>query len=534
MATSTLSSAEQEILALLSAFRSLMWLVTREEERAIQSLVRVGEAKGMAVVSWDTADQWKTHRGEVPDLRSGDAGAVLTQIERCSAPAIFVLKDYHVAVQSREQGAGIVRKLRNLSRALGVKQQAIVILTYLAELPPELRDDCHLFDFPLPTVRELRGALDEFLSGVNEQPPDRRSPIPDKLARAAAGLTVNEARVAFGKARYLQGQSRRNPPPFGANEEAVPLVLEEKARVVRSSGALEFQSSHIEMSSVGGLWALKDWLAKRERAFGPSARDYRLPRPRGVLVFGIPGTGKSLVCKAVASLWRWPLVRLDVGAVFGSLVGQSEENMRQAIRVVEAIAPCVLWVDEVEKAFGQASVGGHAVHANVFGAFLTWMQEKRGDVFVVATANQIKALPMEFSRKGRFDEVFFVDLPNDEEREEILRVHLSARRPVITEYEMSLPALVSGSEDYTGAEIEAGIDEAMYDAFYDQERDFTAGDVLSALQRIKALAASQPEEVEELRKWVTEGRARSASEIPQAPAEVAKPMAGRFGRAGGG
>jgi SpoVK/Ycf46/Vps4 family AAA+-type ATPase len=524
-----LSDAEREIVALLSSYRCLMWLVTREEERALQSLTQVGERKGCAVVSWDLADQWQTHGGVVAELRPGDAGAVLNQIERCNEPALFILKDYHVALQSREQGAGLVRKLRNLSRKLGVKQQLIVILTHTAELPPELRDDCHLVDFPLPTARELRVDLDSFLTQIKESPTDSRSAIPEKLARAAAGLTLNEARVAFAKARFLQLQSRRDPPPLGSNEEAVPLVLEEKARTIRASGALEFQSSRVTMSSVGGLWALRDWLSKRERAFGATARDYRLTRPRGVLVFGIPGTGKSLVCKAVAALWRWPLVRLDVGAVFGSLVGQSEENMRQVIRIVEAVAPCVLWVDEVEKAFGQAS--GHAVHASVFGAFLTWMQEKRGDVFVVATANEVEALPMEFSRKGRFDEVFFVDLPNDAEREEILRIHLAARRPIITEFELSLPALVEATKDYTGAEIEAALDEAMYDAFYDGEREFTAADILGAVSRIKALAASRPEEVERLRSWVKEGKARSASEMP---AEVAKPMTGRFGRAGGG
>jgi AAA+ superfamily predicted ATPase len=499
-----------------------MWLVTREELRAIGALGHVAEATNRGLASWDQADQWHVEAGTMPDLKPGEAGAILAQIERSSGPGLFVLKDFHAFTQG-QQGAGLVRKLRNLSRTLGPKQQAIVVLTPSAELPPELRDDCNLYDFPLPTVRELRDALATFVTDVGDESPPP-APLQAKLAAAAAGLTLNEAKVTFAKARYLRGGR--------LDEEAVAHVLSEKARIIKATGALEFHASDVTMESVGGLWALKDWLAKRERAFGPTARDYRLRRPRGVLVFGIPGTGKSLICKAVASLWRWPLVRLDVGAVFGPLVGQSEENMRTATRVVEAIAPCVLWLDEVEKAFGQGDAGLNPVHARVFGAFLTWMQEKQGDVFVVATANQIEALPLEFTRKGRFDEVFFVDLPTEPEREEILRVHLKARRPILSPYEDGMPALASASDSYTGAEIEAAIDEAMYNAFGEEERDFTSQDILAALGSIKPLAAARPEEVDRLRAWVQDGRARAASDVPEAPSEVARPMPGtRFDRA---
>ena len=522
-----LTDVEQEIVALLTSGRALMWMVTREELRGIASLVRVGAKMQRAVASWDGADQWRVHAGEIPELKSGEAGAILSQIEKSSTPAIFILKDFH-AFTSGSQGLGIVRKLRNLSRTLGPKRQSLMILTPSAELPQELRDDCSLFDFPLPTVHELRAALDEFLDATGDTG-SLSKPLRDKLAASAAGLSLNEAKVAFAKARHLSNLRKRK-----LDEEAVGHVLAEKARIVRATGGLEFYTTQVAMSGVGGLWALKDWLAKRERAFGPSARDYGLRKPKGVLVFGIPGTGKSLVCKAVASLWRWPLVRLDVGAVFGPLVGQSEENMRNAVRIVEAIAPCVLWLDEVEKAFGQGDGGINPVHARVFGAFLTWMQEKSGDVFVVATANQVEALPLEFTRKGRFDEVFFVDLPSAEEREEILRVHLAARRPILSPYEDGMAALVSAGESYTGAEIEAAIDEAMYNAFNDGERDFTSQDVLEALRTIKPLASSRPEEVQRLRTWVQEGRARPASEVPEAPSEVARPMTGtRFDRAGG-
>jgi len=314
----------------------------------------------------------------------------------------------------------------------------------------------------------------------------------------------------------------------------VQLVTKEKRRIVRQSGALEFTPAGATEADVGGLDLMKSWMKLRECVFSEAARQAGLPYPRGVVLIGIPGTGKSLVCKAVSGLWRWPLVRLDVGAVFGPLVGQSEENMRTAIRVVEAIAPCVLWLDEVEKAFGQGDAGINPVHARIFGAFLTWMQEKHGDVFVVATANQVEALPLEFTRKGRFDEVFFVDLPNPQEREEIFRVHLAARRPILTPYEHGMPFLVEASEGYTGAEIEASIDEAMYNAFSDDEREFTVEDILAALRTIKPLSAARPEEVERLRQWVTEGRARPASEVPEAPSEAARPLSGtRFGRAGG-
>lgn len=517
-----LTDTEQELLALFSSGRALMWLVTREELRGLGSLGRVAEAMGRLIASWDQADQWRVPAGNLPELKPGEPGAILAQIERSSSPALFVLKDFH-HFTTGPAGAGVVRKLRNLSRTLGPKQQAIVILTPSPDLPLELRDDCNVFHFPLPTVRELRAALDDYLKADQ----DARSvppPVREKLAAAAAGLSLNEAKVAFAKARYLRNGR--------LDEEAVGHVLAEKARVIKATGALEFHASGVTMDSVGGLWALKDWLAKREKAFGPAARDYRLSRPRGVLVFGIPGTGKSLVCKAVSSLWRWPLVRLDVGAVFGPLVGQSEENMRNAIRVVEAIAPCVLWLDEIEKAFGQGDAGLNPVHARVFGAFLTWMQEKEGDVFVVATANQVEALPLEFTRKGRFDEVFFVDLPSAKEREEIFRVHLGMRRPILTPYEGGLSSLVNASESYTGAEIEAAIDEAMYNAFSDDERDFTTQDILDALKTIKPLAQARPDEVERLRAWVQDGRARLANVLPEAPSDVARPLPGsRFDRA---
>jgi len=287
-------------------------------------------------------------------------------------------------------------------------------------------------------------------------------------------------------------------------------VFAEKQQIIRKNGLLEYYATQETFANVGGLSVLKEWLSKRAVAFTAEARDFGLPPPKGILMLGVQGCGKSLCAKAVSSLWQLPLLRFDMGRMFGSLVGSSEENVRRAIAVAESVAPAILWVDEIDKAFagsqGSGSTDGGTT-ARVFGTFLTWLSEKTAPVFVVATANDISQLPPELLRKGRLDEIFFVDLPAPEERAAIFRIHLLKRGRDPAKFD--LVALAEASRDFSGAEIEEAIISALFDAFYAKEHLATAL-VLVALAQTVPLAKTMDEQINRLRSW-TEGRARNAS-----------------------
>jgi SpoVK/Ycf46/Vps4 family AAA+-type ATPase len=302
--------------------------------------------------------------------------------------------------------------------------------------------------------------------------------------------------------------------------EDVNEVSSEKQQIIRKSGLLEYYASVESFSNIGGLSVLKDWLNKRAMAFSQEARMFGLPAPKGILMLGVQGCGKSLCAKAVSTQWQLPLLRFDMGRMFGSLVGSSEENVRRAIAVAESVAPAILWVDEIDKAFAGAQGSGATdggTTARVFGTFLTWLSEKSAPVFVVATANDISQLPPELLRKGRLDEIFFVDLPSPEERTEVFRIHLTKRGRAPQGFDLG--ALSGGSKDFSGAEIEEAINSALYDAFYAGE-DLTTAHVLKALGETVPLARTMDEQINRLRSWA-EGRARNASVARGAKEEIA-------------
>ena len=320
----------------------------------------------------------------------------------------------------------------------------------------------------------------------------------EKLIQAALGLTASQAQRVFAKTIVSNGR---------LDDRDINLVTEEKKQIIRESQALEFYAVHETLGDVGGLGVLKEWLRLRERAFSQEARDYGLPAPKGIALIGIPGTGKSLTAKMIGGLWQLPLLRLDVGSLFGSLVGESEERTQKALQLAETVAPCILWIDEIEKAFAFGGSDG-GVSKRVFGTILTWMQEKTAPCFVVATANDISSLPPELLRKGRFDEIFFLDLPTAAERQEIFTVHLKKRNRLPQDFEVA--QLARQSEGYVGAEIEQAIIDGMYVGF-NQGREFTTSDLAHALKRQVPLSVSQQETIEGLRRWLKEGRAQSAS-----------------------
>ena len=355
-----------------------------------------------------------------------------------------------------------------------------------------------IVNFPLPTSPEL----EDVLVNLTHTPGVKVSLTPlghEKLVQAALGLTASQAQRVFARAVVREGL---------LDDRAIDLVTEEKKQIIRESEALEFYAVTETPDDVGGLGVLKEWLRLRERAFTQEARAYGLPAPKGIALIGIPGTGKSLTAKMIGGLWRLPLLRLDVGALFGSLVGESEERARRALHLAETVAPCIVWIDEMEKALAHGGLDS-GTSMRVFGAILTWMQEKTAPCFVVATANDIASLPPELLRKGRFDEIFFLDLPTQVERREIFSVHLRKRGRIPADFD--LEKLSEYTAGYVGSEIEQAIIDAMYIGFNDQRREFTTADILAAVKRQVPLSISQRETIGGLRNWLREGRAQSAS-----------------------
>jgi AAA+ superfamily predicted ATPase len=486
---------EQELDVYLRARFTLLVLVSSEEERALQLIKRVCEQSRRPCLTWDVADGFQQLTGSGGALPSArDPLSALEQVERLEGSSLVVLKDFHECWGNPQ----LKRKLRNVAQRLKYTQKSIVVTTPSAKLPQELKDEAVVVELPLPDAEQLQQVLQRLIQTpgvrVNLTPLGR-----EKLVQAALGLTAAQAQRVFAKAIVSDGV---------LDDRDIRLVTEEKKQIIRESQALEFYAVTETLQDVGGLGVLKEWLQLRERAFTQEARDYGLPAPRGIALIGIPGTGKSLTAKMIGGLWRLPLLRLDVGALFGGLVGESEERTRRALRLAETVAPCILWIDEMEKALASGDVDG-GTSQRVFGSILTWMQEKTAPCFVVATANDISRLPPELLRKGRFDEIFFLDLPTAEEREEIFKVHLTKRKRVVADFD--LPRLVRESEGYVGAEIEQAIVDAMYVGFNDGRREITTEDISRALRRQVPLSVTARETIQMLRNWLREGRAQSAS-----------------------
>lgn len=487
--------AEQLDIYLRARF-TLIVLATVEEERAMQTLQAICEQARppRPLLTWDAGDGFArlAGRGTLPNARD-PLTALDALLQSGEENAVFVLKDFH----DFWGDARIKRKLRNAAQQLKQGRKSIIVTTPLSKVPDELRDEAVVMDLALPTA----DALTTVLERLTELPAVKVRLTPlgrEKLVQAALGLTVAQARRVFSKAVARDGV---------LDDRDIDLVMEEKKQIIRESEALEFYAVTETPDDVGGLGALKAWLHLRERAFSQEARDYGLPAPKGIALIGIPGAGKSLTAKMIGGLWRLPLLRLDVGGLFGGLVGESESRTRRALHLAETVAPCIVWIDEMEKALAHGNTDSGA-STRVFGAILTWMQEKVASCFVVATANDISAMPPELLRKGRFDEVFFLDLPNQQEREEIFTVHIRKRHRLPQDYD--IPQLAQASDGYVGAEIEQAVIDAMYVGF-NAGREFTTDDLLDALRRLVPLSVSQREAVGELRAWVSEGRAQLAA-----------------------
>ncbi|GAB4336018.1 MAG: AAA family ATPase [Leptolyngbyaceae cyanobacterium] len=489
-------SFSEEFELLLRARYPLIYIPTQEEERVEGAIAQSGKQQGnRAIYTWDFVDGY---HGNPNDEGFGKRNPLqaLEFIEKlpAGAPAIFVLRDFHRFLED----VSVARKLRNLARSLKSQPKNIVIVSPQIAIPEDLSEVLTVVEFPLPQGSEIQAEIERLLNTTNQSMEVRAL---DELVRSCQGLSIERIRRVLARAIATHGELR---------PEDVDLILEEKRQTIRQTQILDFYPTETNISDIGGLDNLKDWLLRRGGAFSERARQYGLPHPRGLLLVGIQGTGKSLTAKAIAHHWHLPLLRLDVGRLFAGLVGESESRTRQMIQLAEALAPCVLWIDEIDKAFsGMDSRGDAGTSNRVFGTFITWLAEKTTPVFVVATANNIQSLPPEMLRKGRFDEIFFVGLPNQDERKAIFAVHLERLRPhTLKSYDID--RLAYETPDFSGAEIEQTLVEAMHIGF-SQNRDFTTDDILEAASQVIPLARTDQEQIKFLQDWAASGKARLAS-----------------------
>jgi hypothetical protein len=505
----------QELDLLVRARYPLVYLVTSEEQRLEAILSELAETHGKALLGWSVARGFRRLGGSktvtAPDGAKEPLEA-LAAVERLSEPSLVVLKDFHPYFQD----PAVVRALRELAHALKSTFSTVVLLSPTLVIPPEIEKEVSVLDVPLPGYRDLLQLLKEIV-GVVRQGNRARVELTrddaDQLIKAAQGLTLAEAENAFAKAIAHDGR---------LSKDDVPLVLEEKRQVIRKSGLLEYHPTEERLANVGGLDALKTWLGRRGAAFSEAARKFGLPEPKGLLLLGVQGCGKSLTAKAIAAQWGLPLLRLDMGRIFSGLVGSSEENLRRAIQVAESVAPVVLWIDEIEKGLAGVQSSGASdggVTARVMGTLLTWLQEKTAPAFVVATANRIELLPPELLRKGRFDEIFFIDLPALPERREILDIHVRKRGRDPAAYDLDV--LARRAEGFSGAEIEQAVISGLYDAFA-EGKELGQVHLERAVSDSLPLSTTMREEIERLRDWART-RTRAASRAAPEPVPVARP-----------
>ncbi len=491
---------------LLKARFPYIYISTYEEERATKFIKKIVSDVSQIKVPremfiWTQAAGLKLNGKEVTNTYAPNK--LIEFIQNYDKDSVFILYDFHVFFGNghRPADSNIVRSLRDIIPVLKTStvRKNIIFISPELSIPDTLQKDIVIYDFPLPKMEEIKVKLEKMMalntkidtSSLSEEDKDR-------LCKAAQGLTMQEAENAFALAMVNDGK---------LTSDDINVILEEKMQVIRKTGMLEYVQTDLGIDDIGGLDNLKKWLLKRNNSWSEKAKKYCIPAPKGVLVTGIPGCGKSLTAKAMSTIWKLPLLRLDLGKIFSGLVGSSEENMRKAISTVEAVAPAILWVDEIEKGLNGVSSGNDSgVSARIFGTFLTWMQEKTSPVFVIATANNINQLPPELLRKGRFDEIFFVDLPTFSERKEIFRVHLTKRlkdeevcqnikpTPELTEN------LARMTEGFIGSEIEQVVISALCDAFF-ENRALEINDFYKAINNTVPLSKTQKEQIMAIRAW---------------------------------
>nr|YP_010277193.1 Ycf46 [Thalassionema nitzschioides]UHY40716.1 Ycf46 [Thalassionema nitzschioides] len=485
-----------ELNIFLKARYPVIYINTIEEDRVeyiIRKNVKINLKR--SIYSWDFVDGY-TNNPNNQGFGSRNPLQALELIERLNpeTPAIFLLKDFNRFLND----LAISRKLRNLSRILKLQPKTIIIIGSELKIPIELQDLITILQFQLPTQEEIVKELERLLNSLKIT---IDSKLFENLTRSCQGLSLERIRRVLSKiiATYKT-----------INEDSISILLGEKKQIISQTKILEYYPVNEKFDNLGGLANLKEWLQKRQTAFSLQATDYGLPTPRGLLLVGLQGTGKSLTAKAIANDWKLPLLKLDVGKLFGGIVGESESRLRQMINISETLSPCILWIDEIDKAFSNVENNGDSGTSNrILGTFLSWLSEKTKPVFIIATANNIDLLPLEIVRKGRFDELFFLDLPQKDEREEIFKIHLKHFRPK-TWTNFNSQKLAELTDSFSGAEIRQVIIEAMYQAFY-ENREFNTNDIQLAILELIPLANIENKQMLKLKNWAASGQIRLAS-----------------------
>jgi len=485
-----------DFVLLLKARYPIIYISTYEEER-VEYIIRycIKKYVSRTYYSWDFVEGYQGNPNDVGFATKNPLEA-LDLIDKLTAEtaSIFVLKDYDNFLKD----LSVTRKLKNLSRTLKTQPKNIIIVSSEVNIPDTLREHITVIDFPLPSYNEIYEELNRLMTSLQQ---DVASEVIHNLATACQGLSLERIRRVLSKVIAQYGE---------INLSSSILILEEKRQIIQQTQLLEFCTTDKKLSDLGGLDNFKDWIRLRSEAFSQGALDYGLPYPKGLLLVGAQGTGKSIAAKIIAQEWNLPLLRLDFGRLFASLVGQSESRVRKMIQIAEALSPCVLWVDEIDKAFaGSQGSGDSGTTSRVLATFITWLSEKTSPVFVVSTANNIEYIPPEIIRKGRFDEVFFLGLPNKEEREAIYNVHLTKFRPnKKNNFQVSL--LSELSADFSGAEIEQVVIESMRIGF-SEKREFQTEDILTSIQNLIPLSRTKSKELKILQEWAESGNVVNAS-----------------------
>ena len=501
--TIIMNTQEKELYNLVNAGVKLIQIVSYETLRFHGMLIHVSKETGRDLYVWNRVEGIKQWVGGDNGFEEEDSSAVnpdsALDFYNEHDNIILLLEDFYPDLT--DDKPRMIRNFRNIAMQ-GNSNKTLVFSQPFLQLPKELEKDVHIFELPYPNFEDLKVIYNKVCKKYNipNSNPD------NELIEAALGLTIMEAEKAFSLAYVENGKLT------GAE---VPLVIREKENVIKKSGFLEYYHPKETMSDVGGLEHLKEWLQKRGRGFDKYAKDFGLTYPKGILLLGIPGTGKSLTAKAIGNLWHFPLLRLDMGKIFGGIVGESENNIREALKIAEAIAPSILWIDEIEKGMSGISSSGSTdggTTARVLGTFLTWMQEKTKPVFVVATANDISQLPPELLRKGRVDEIFFVDLPTENERKEILKIHLQRKNRKPEDFDIE--QLAKESKGFSGAELEEVVKEALFQA-YDEEKEIADEHISAAIKKTYPLSRTMHETITKMREWAKSRAVIASKEEPE-------------------
>ncbi|HDS08949.1 MAG TPA: AAA family ATPase, partial [Firmicutes bacterium] len=455
-----------ELEVLLRAGYPLIYITTWEENRVQEAIKKAAKSVSRKCFSW-TVTEGLSGEG-IEETALGDPLKALNHIQQYSGTGIFILKDFHIFLKDHF----IVRRLRDLVVNLKEKRKNIIFISPVLNIPRELEKEVTILEFTLPDFNELRNLFVSLVNNVKDNTNFKMDITEEdfnKIISSAMGLTYIEAENAFARI-IVDGR--------GLSKDDLGKIIREKSQIIKKAGLLEFFESSESFATVGGMENLKAWCIKRKDAFSPSAKEFGLPSPKGILMVGVQGCGKSLMAKALSSFWNLPLLRFDVGRIFSGIVGSSEENVRNAIGITESIAPTVLWIDEIEKGFSGVQSSGMSdggTTSRVFSTFLTWLQEKTSPTFVIATSNNISGLPPELLRKGRFDDIFFIDLPEQKIREDIFKIHIRKRNRNPDNF--NLTELSEVTAGFNGAEIEQAVISGLYDAFY-EKRELNQNDLL--------------------------------------------------------